>query len=140
MSRYCLAAGELLDAGVPTAEALAIAADASGTPVFDRIASDAADRVKEGARVSDALAAADVGAELPRELYWYSKLGEASGRLPDALARASEAAEERSRTALANLVGLMLPASTVVLGLLVGMIGTATLGSLFSLVSVLAGN
>ena len=116
-----------------------IAAGASGNLVFDRIAADAAERVTEGAKLSDALAEADSRGELPRELAWYVKLGEASGRLPDALARASESAEARSRTVLAKLVNLMLPASTLVLGLFVGMIGMATLGTLFMLISDIAG-
>ncbi|MHC5057453.1 MAG: type II secretion system F family protein [Planctomycetota bacterium] len=114
-SRYCLAAGELL---------------AAGNLVFDRIATDAADRVMEGAKISDALAEADSRGEFPRELAWYVKLGEASGRLPDALARASEAAEARSRTVLAKLVNLMLPACTIVLGVFVGMICIAAMGPL----------
>ncbi len=138
-SRYCLAAGELMAAGVPTAEALDIAADASGNLVFDRIAAGAAERVREGAKLSDALAAADAGGVLPRELAWYVKLGEASGRLPDALARASESAEARSRTALAKLVNVMAPACTMVLGFFVGMIAVGMLGPLFDLAATLAG-
>jgi len=138
-SRYCLAAGELLDAGVPTAEALAIAAGSSGSTVFNRIAEGAAARVMEGAKLSAALAAADTKGELPRDLAWYVKLGEASGRLPRALARASESAEARSRTVLAKLVSLMLPASTIMLGSLVGMIAMVIMGALVDLMNALAG-
>jgi type II secretory pathway component PulF len=139
VSRYCIAAGELLHAGIPSAEAFAIAAGASGNLVFDRIAMDAANRVAEGAKLSEALAAADTGTRLPRELAWYIKLGEASGRLPDALARASESAEARSRTILAKLVNLMLPATTLVFGFFVGAVCLAMIGVLVDLTMALAG-
>lgn len=120
VSRYALAAGELLDAGVPTAEALSISAAASGSIYFDRIARDAAARVAEGEKMSAALRAADARGALPGDFLWYLEAGEASGNLADALGCASESASARSRTALAKLVGLLFPAGIVAAGVFVG--------------------
>jgi type II secretory pathway component PulF len=122
-SRYALAAGTLLEAGVPTAEAFRIAATASGSPYFDRIARGVAERVEEGERVSSAFKAADGRRELSPEFHWYVEVGEGSGDLPEAFLRASENQAMRSRSALGVLVKLIPPASILVLGFFVGTLG-----------------
>ena len=119
-SRYALAAGTLLEAGVPTAEALRIAEVASGNLYFDRIARGVAERVDEGERISAAFKAADDRRELSPEFHWYVEVGESSGDLPEAFLRASENQAERSRSALGVLVKLIPPASILVLGFFVG--------------------
>lgn len=117
VSQYALAAGELMEAGLSDHEALATAAGAGGNSHFEAMARAAAASVTEGAKLSDALSRADVRRELPSELAWYVRTGEASERLPEALARASEAAAGRSRSALSHLVTLVMPAGLVVVAL-----------------------
>lgn len=120
ISRYALAAGALLEAGVPTHEALLIAATASGTRYFDRIALAAAEKVAEGSPISKAIRAADARRELPGDFLWYIEVGESSQDLADAFSRAAETSAVRSRSALGSLVKLVFPASILLLGFFVG--------------------
>ena len=89
VSRFALTAEGLLTAGVPTVEALEIAAGASGNRHFDQIALAAMGSVSEGMPFSKAFRSADVRGELPADFFWYLEVGENSSRLPDALARAA---------------------------------------------------
>ena len=113
VSQYALVAGRLMEAGLPEPEALEIAAASSGNACMDRIALAASERAKEGAKLSEALRAADPRGELPSEFAWYVEVGEASGRLPEALVSASESAADRSRSALGDLVKLIAPAGVL---------------------------
>lgn len=133
VSRYALAAGALLDAGVPTREALGIAATASGNRHFDRIALVAAEEVGEGRQISEAMRAADLRSELPPDFLWYIEIGESSGKLPDAFTRAAESSSLRSRSALGSLVKLIFPASIVLLGLFVGTLAYAFFHALYGI-------
>ena len=120
ISRYALAAGTLVEAGVPTHEALRISATASGTTHFDRIALAAAEEVAEGSPISDAMRAADTRHELPEDFLWYIEVGESSEDLAGAFSRAAETSAVRSRSALGGLVKLVAPASILLLGFFVG--------------------
>lgn len=125
VAQYALAASRLTEAGVPTQEAVAISAEASGNRCFERIATAAAERTAEGATLSDALRAADAKGELPGEFVWYIEVGERSGDLPGALMAASTSASARSESALSQLVGLVFPVGIVVVAFFVGALGYA---------------
>lgn len=127
---YALAAGRLLEAGVPEVEALGIAAAASGSARFEEIARRAAERVAEGQPLSRALEAEAPRGELPPELLWHIRLGEAAGDLPAALGRAAAGALERAEGALRGLVGLIFPAGVVAVGSVVWFLTYATIASL----------
>jgi len=132
VGQYALAAGQLLEAGVPAVEALEIAAGAAGSWQLERMALGAARRVAEGARLSAALAAEDPGNELPPEFLWYVGLGEAGSDLPAALGRAAESALLRSQNALRALLDLVFPAGVAAVGVMVGLLA-------FSLFATLTG-
>jgi type II secretory pathway component PulF len=129
VSQYAIAVGRLMEAGVPTREALDMAAGASGNTHLDGMARAAAGRVGEGGKLSLALAAADRRGELPGEFLWHVEAGEASGRLPEALARAAESLSVRSRSALSHLVKFVFPAGVVLVALAVGMLAYAIFGT-----------
>jgi len=133
VSQYALVAGRLMEAGVAETEALEIAAESSGSARMDRIALAACEGVKEGRKLSQALKAADPRGELPSEFAWYVEVGEASGRLPEALVSASESAAERSRSALGDLVKLIAPAGVVACACLVGLLGYAVFETLVTM-------
>lgn len=136
VSQYALVAGRLMEAGVPEQEALEVAAASSGNACMDGITARAAARVAEGQKLSDALRAADARGELPPEFAWYVEVGEASGRLPEALLSASEAAAERSRSALSSSVSLIVPASVVAGALVVGTLGYAVFEALVTMMEL----
>ena len=133
VSQYALVAGRLMEAGVPTHEALEIASRASGNSHFDNMARSAAGGVAEGGKLSAALRSADPYSEIPSEFVWYVEVGEASGKLPAALLKESESAAARSRSALSRLVGLVFPAGIILIAVIVGMMGYAMFGSLVAL-------
>jgi len=119
---YSLAASRLLAGGVPVDEALTIAADASGNRHFERIALAAAGRVAEGQKLSEALAAEARPGEVPPDLLWFVELGEASGRLPEALSGAADTSFARTQSILKSLVSLIFPLGVIMAGLMVGVI------------------
>jgi type IV pilus assembly protein PilC len=133
VSRFALAAEGLLTAGVPTVEALEIAADASGNRHFDQIALAAMSSVSEGMPFSKAFRSADVRGELPADFFWYLEVGENSSRLPDALARAAESSALRGRSALGTLVRLLFPATIILMGIFVGTLGYAFFHALLTI-------
>jgi type II secretory pathway component PulF len=120
VSQYALAAGNLMEAGVPMHEALSVAVTASGNERFDEIARVAAERVGEGSVLADALKAADYRRRLPPWFMWYVEVGERSGRLPEALVKASEGAAARSRRLLSGMANAILPVGIILVGLAVG--------------------
>jgi len=120
VSQWALAAGELMDAGLPTHEALATAASSSGNLHFDSMMRRAAAALAEGMPLSEALRNADPRHEVPPEVAWYVETGERSGRLSEALARVSQSAAARSRSSLGHLVTLVLPLGILLVALSVG--------------------
>lgn len=121
VSQWALAAGELMEAGLPTHEALTTAASSSGNLHLDKVMRRAAASVAEGAPLSEAIRRADPRREIPPEVAWYVETGERSGRLPEALARVSQTAALRSRSSLGHLITLVLPAGILLVALSVGL-------------------
>ncbi len=133
ISQYALAAARLMEAGLPTHEALKLAADASGNTHFDGIACEAASGVAEGGKLSIAFATADRRRELPPELLWYIEVGEAAGRLPRALEQAAEGATERSRRALRRVSSLVFPLGILAAAAFVAAIAFSVFGAMLAL-------
>ena len=130
VSRWALTAAELMDAGLPTHEALTTAASASGNLHLDDIMRLAAGGVAEGTPLSEAIRRADPRREVPPEVAWYIETGERSGRLSEALARVSQSAAARSRSSLGHLVTLVLPLGILLVALSVGMQTYAIFGAM----------
>ena len=80
--------------------------------------------------LSAALGLADWRGELPPEFLWYVEAGEASGKLPEGLARAAESLSARSRSALSHLTRFVFPAGVALVALAVGMLAYAAFGTL----------
>jgi general secretion pathway protein F len=135
---YALAASHLLEAGVPLAEALEIAAEAAGSRYFGAIAHRAAERALEGQPLGAALVAAAAPRRLPSDFIWYLEVGQSSGRLPEALSRAAESSFARARSALTSIVGLIFPAGVLIMGALVGMTAYTIFHALTSMMNAMA--
>jgi type IV pilus assembly protein PilC len=119
-----------MEAGVPDHEALSLAAAAGANRHFDRMARSVAGRVSEGEKMSQALRHVDGRGELPPEFLWYVEVGEESGRLPDALMRASQSAAARAKSALSRLTSLVLPIGVALIGIAVAVVAYAMFDSL----------
>ncbi|MBI4613923.1 MAG: type II secretion system F family protein [Planctomycetes bacterium] len=135
--QFALAAGELLEAGVPEVEALRLAVAASASGPMARIGLRAAAAVAEGAPLSRALGEVDRRREIPAALGWFVSTGESSQDLPAALARAAEHCAERSRILREGVGRLVLPAGVLGAAVLVASVAHAVFGALVRLVEAL---
>ena len=133
VAQYAVAAGRLMEAGVPTYEALDIAARASGNAHFGAMTLAAAGSVGEGGKLAEGLRSADARSEIPADFMWYVELGEVSGKLPETLVRAAEAASERSRRSLERLASLVFPVGILLVAGVVALLGYAVFGALVGL-------
>ena len=124
--RLAFLLGNLIAAGVPVPEAAA-ATGAAMTNAAYRASLAAAQRaVERGDRLSDALAR---GALLPDLALELVRVGEEIGDLATMLLKASDILRRDIETATTELIGLVTPVSIVLLGLLIGLIAYALLGT-----------
>ena len=109
--------GSLVEGGVAIPEALAIAGAAASNRAVAAAVLGAETRVRRGESVSAALAAPRVLPELLVELV---RVGDETNRLPDVLLKASDILKQEIDAATTRAIALLTPASTILLGLLVG--------------------
>jgi general secretion pathway protein F len=115
--RFARLLGGLVAAGVPLPAALATAGDAATNRAVAEAAASAVAGIERGDGVAAALAAPAV---LPELLIELARVGEETGRLPDMLGKAAEVLKQEVEVTVNRLIGLLTPASTILLGLLVG--------------------
>jgi general secretion pathway protein F len=111
--------GMLLAGGMPLNRALETAQSAVGNVHLKQQLSGAIELVRQGKPLKTALEASGV---LPRILVEFAGVGEETGRLGPMLDQASDILDRDVQTKLDRLSALLLPAVTIVLGLLVGAI------------------
>jgi general secretion pathway protein F len=109
--------GSLIEGGVAIPEALAIAGAAASNRAVAAAILDAEARVRRGVGVSAALAAPGILPELLVELV---RVGDETNRLADVLRKASDILKQDIDAMLTRAIALLTPASTILLGLLVG--------------------
>jgi general secretion pathway protein F len=118
----------LLTNGVPLASAMRIARATLSNSRLRKGLDEAAKRIKAGESTSVALAAAEV---FPAHAVQLARVGEETGRLEELLLEAATILENESHTSLQRLLTLLVPALTIVMGLLVaGLIGSVLIGLL----------
>jgi general secretion pathway protein F len=119
--------GNLVAAGVPIVEAAAATAAATTNSAFRDGLTAAQGMVERGDRLSTALAARGLLPELALELV---RVGEESGDVGTMLLNASDILRRDLEATTTELIGLVTPVSVVLLGLVVGLIAYALLGTL----------
>lgn len=118
----------LLRNGVGLVTALGIARDVLGRLTAERLIDRAIAEVKSGARLATALASGDF---FPVHTIHLVQLGEETGRLADMAQRAADIHEEQVQHTVTRLVALLLPAVTIVMGLVVaGIVGSLVVAML----------
>ncbi|MBV8168344.1 MAG: type II secretion system F family protein [Alphaproteobacteria bacterium] len=115
--RFARLFGSLIEGGVEIPKALAIAAAAASNRATAAGLMGAEARVLRGDTISTALAASDALPELLVELV---RVGDATNRLPEVLVRAADILKQEIDATLTRTIALLTPASTILLGLLVG--------------------
>jgi general secretion pathway protein F len=118
--------GNLVAAGVPVPEATAATAAAMTNTAYRRGLTAAERAVARGDRLSAALAAGGLLPELALELV---RVGEETGDLATMLIKASDILRRDIEATTTELIALVTPISIVLLGLLIGLIAYALLGT-----------
>lgn len=130
LARFTRAFEAMYSAGVSTPLALELAAEACGNDLIEARVKRAIPKVKEGERLSQALAASGIWDDAARSLLL---TGEESGKVAEMLGKVRDIAEDAARTSI-QFLGLVLPslAYLIVVVLVVALI--------FSLISGYIGN
>lgn len=136
LSREILAArlarilGTLLVNGVPLLAALGIVREALGNQAAIAAIEAATDSARQGAGLSSTLDRAGI---FPRRLIHLLQLGEETAQLGPMALRAADIHEEQARIAIQRLVAILVPAITIVMGLMVAGIVSSLLLAMLSL-------
>ena len=130
ITRSLQALGELVNAGVPILDALAITADISGNYLYRKLWSDVSDSVREGNKIGTVL---DTTKLLPSTVVQMISAGEASGRLGDVLQDISGFYEKELKDVIKTVTSLIEPIMIVFMGVVVGFIAMSIILPVFSM-------
>lgn len=134
-SRFARTFGILMGSGVPLMQSLVICSNIAGNVVIKNLLDYAAEQVKKGAGIGDALESQKV---FPIMLTQMIKIGEESGTLDDVLAKTSDFYDNEVDTATAQLTSMIEPVIIVVLGVIVGFIILSIILPMFEMYNSIA--
>ena len=126
---FCRNLGLLLGSGVNLTTTLRILVDMMASVGSAVVWTDAADRVRHGAKLSDALA--DTQA-LPAMAVRMLRLGDETGQLPMLAGRVAEFYETKLQRTLDRVVGIAGPAAIIVISIVVGGLIVSVMTALMS--------
>ncbi len=133
-ARLARTLGTLLRNGVPLLSALGIARNVLDNRVLAADVDAASDDVKNGVGLSAALAR---GRRFPRLALQMIQVGEESGALDTMLLKTADTFEQETAIAMDRLLAALVPAVTLVLALVVGIVILAVLSPIYDLTSVI---
>ena len=119
--------GTLLAGGVDIAQAVSIAADSTANHVLGDALRSTILELRRGRNLSEALRATD---RYPRLLVEMVRIGEESGQLDQLLLRTANTYEAEIKRDTARAVAMLVPAVTVLLGIVVGVFVTSMLSAI----------
>lgn len=131
-ARIARTLGTLLKNGVPLLGALAITRQVAANRALDAALAQAHEQVKEGSGLGFALGQPKL---FPRLALQMVQVGEEAGELDGMLLKVADTFELESRRSIDRLLAALVPALTVVMTMLVGLIMAAILLPLLSLTS-----
>jgi general secretion pathway protein F len=126
---FCRNLGVLLGSGVNLTTTLRILVDMMSSAGPTAVWTDAADRVRHGAKLSDALS--DTRA-LPAMAVRMLRLGDETGQLPMLAGRVAEFYEAKLQRTLDRVVGIAGPAAIIVISIVVGGLIVSVMTALMS--------
>jgi general secretion pathway protein F len=133
-SLFCRNLGVLLGSGVNLTTTLRILVDMMSTAGPSEVWTDAADRVRHGAKLSDALS--DTQA-LPAMAVRMLRLGDETGQLPMLAGRVAEFYEAKLQRTLDRVVGIAGPAAIIVISIVVGGLIVSVMTALMSVSQII---
>ncbi len=136
VSRSLQTMGELLNAGVPMLDAIAITGDISGNLLYKRMWRRVFGAVKQGKKVQVELVRSRL---LPISVVQMIAAGEESGRLGEVLEEISVFYAKALRDAIKAVTSMIEPLMIIVMGGLVGFIAMAIILPIFKMSSIVTG-
>lgn len=122
--------GQLINAGVPMLDTLAITADISGNTHYKRMWRNVHTAVKQGKKISAPLTSS---ALLPKSVIQMVSAGEESGKLGEVLDEVSEFYKRELAAVIKTVTGMIEPLMIVVMGGLVGFIAMSIILPIFKM-------
>jgi general secretion pathway protein F len=133
-SLFCRNLGLLLGSGVNLTTTLRILVDMMASVGSAVVWTEAADRVRHGAKLSDALAETQA---LPAMAVRMLRLGDETGQLPVLSGRIAEFYEAKLQRTLDRVVGIAGPAAIIVISLVVGGLIVSVMTALMSVSQII---
>ncbi|MEM1012730.1 MAG: type II secretion system F family protein [Planctomycetota bacterium] len=133
ITRSLHAMGQLINAGVPMLDTIAITAEISGNVHFKRMWRSVYVSVKQGKKISQPLSGNPL---LPRATVQMIAAGEESGRLGEVLDEVSEFYNRELKAVIKNCTAMIEPLMIIVMGGLVGFIAMSIILPIFKLSSL----
>ncbi len=133
ISRSLHTMGELLNAGVPMLDTLAITGDVSGNLLYKKLWRNVYAAVKQGKKLQSQLTRSTL---LPRSVVQMIAAGEESGRLGEVLEEVSAYYSKALRDAIKAVTGMIEPIMIILMGGCVGFIAMAIILPIFKMSSI----
>ncbi|MDZ4830251.1 MAG: type II secretion system F family protein [Phycisphaerae bacterium] len=137
ISRSLHTMGELLNAGVPMLDTIAITGDISGNQLFRRLWRGVYAAVKQGKKVQSQLQKSPL---LPRSVVQMISAGEESGKLGEVLDEISTYYSKLLRDAIKAVTSMIEPIMIVAMGSVVGFIAMAIILPIFKMSNLVSGH
>jgi type IV pilus assembly protein PilC len=136
VSRSLHTMGELLNAGVPMLDTLAITGDISGNLLYKKMWRNVYAAVKQGKKVQSHLTKSKL---LPTAVIQMIAAGEESGRLGDVVNEIAAYYSKALRDAIKAVTSMIEPLMIVIMGSIVGFIAMAVILPIFKMSSIVSG-
>jgi type IV pilus assembly protein PilC len=136
VSRSLQTMGELLNAGVPMLDTIAITGDISGNLLFKKMWRNVYAAVKQGKKIQSQLVKTTL---LPKSVVQMIGAGEESGRLGEVLEEISAYYAKALRDAIKAVTSMIEPIMIVLMGSVVGFIAMAIILPIFKMSSIVSG-
>jgi len=130
ISRSLHTMGELVNAGVPMLDTIAITGAISGNRMFQRLWKAVHGSVKEGKKITHPLQKTDL---LPQPVVQMIGAGEESGKLGEVLDEVSSFYSKQLRETIKTVTSMIEPLMIVIMGTIVGFIAMAIILPIFKL-------
>jgi type II secretory pathway component PulF len=130
ISRSLNTMGELINAGVPMLDTIAITGDISGNRLYKKLWLQVFGAVKEGKKIAQPLSQTKL---LPRAVTQMIGAGEESGKLGEVLMEISDYYAAQLRSAVKAVTGMIEPIMIIVMGSIVGFIAMAIILPIFKM-------
>jgi type IV pilus assembly protein PilC len=137
VSRSLQTMGELLNAGVPMLDTIAITGDISGNLLYKKMWRNVYAAVKQGKKIQSQLVKSTL---LPKSVVQMVGAGEESGRLGEVLQEISVYYAKVLRDAIKAVTSMIEPIMIILMGSVVGFIAMAIILPIFKMSSIVSGH